>query len=108
MAPSFSRYADEESMRQWVEENPGLVNSRSGVEEAPLYKVIQCDFLMLVTWLLEEKGADVNLRGLCAHTPLCVATSPEMVTVLLTHGASVTKPSVYYGGHTPSHVAHSL
>lgn len=57
-------------MRQWVEENPGLVNSRSGVEEAPLYKVVQRDFLMLVTWLLEEKGADVNLRGLCAHTPL--------------------------------------
>ena len=98
MALPFPRDADEESMRQWVEENPGETSSGNA---SPIHKAliwaVENDYPMLVTYLLEEKGADVNLTDSNCHTPLHAATSAEMITVLLNHGADVAVSEFWYG-----------
>ena len=88
MALPFPLYADEESVWEWVEENTLWSRDEYPINKA-LFWAVQHDYPMLVTWLLEENGADVNLKGLCAHTPLYIARSAEMITVLLIHGADV-------------------
>ena len=41
----------EEGMRQWVEENPDQVNFWSIFVKSPLFRAVQHDYPMLVTWL---------------------------------------------------------
>lgn len=80
--------------REWVEENPGLVNSGDSFNTTALSWAVQNDYPMLATWLLEEKGADVSLMDMHFHMPLYDARSAEMITVLVSHGADVAKSSI--------------
>jgi ankyrin repeat protein len=62
----------------------------------PIHKAlfwgVEHNYPMLVTWLLEEKGADVNVRDIRGYTALHTATSAEMITVLLIHDPSRCRP----------------
>lgn len=92
----------EAELRQWVEANPGRVNDALDFYSSTLLNAaVACcrppldprDFfpsksLELILWLLNEKGADARVSlgpSLIFH-----ARSPEVIGVLLDHGADPT------------------
>jgi ankyrin repeat protein len=79
------------ALRQWVEANPGRVNDRDRSGRTPLY-VAACDLksLSLTTWLLDEKGADVNGKSQYGNTPLHRAASLDILNALLERAADPT------------------
>ena len=63
---------NEAELRQWVEEtHPARVNQRDWYKSTPLLVPVR-DFksLSLVVWLLDEKGANVNVADLWGGTPI--------------------------------------
>ena len=55
------RYMSDLELRQWVEANPGRVNEWDSDRWTPLLAAINVfDSALLVLWLVNEKGADIN------------------------------------------------
>jgi hypothetical protein len=52
---------NEVELRQWLEDHPALVNS----ERLLCFMLSNAN----ITWLVDEKGADVNVQGLWGQTP---------------------------------------
>lgn len=88
--------AEEELDFQWVEANPRRVNERDTnyfVHYTPLYVAVAFkESLALTLWLLDEKGADVNVLLHAAH---CL----DMLIILMNRGADPTRRTC--GGWTP-------
>jgi ankyrin repeat protein len=80
----------EAELRRWVEENPGSVNSADPFGKIPLFYAVEREYPALATWLVDEKGAKVNVQGYWGQTPLHHATSAAVIAMLLTRGADVT------------------
>ena len=78
----------EAEFRRRVEANPGRVND---IDEhgytSLIYATMRLESVPLVTWLLDEKGADVNVVSSTGSTPLHVVKAPDIVNVLLDRGA---------------------
>jgi hypothetical protein len=92
----------EAHMREWVEENPELVNLRDFYGEIPLSAAVRSiKSLPLVVWLLDEKGADLNIPSIDygGYTTLHRASSPAILSALMDRGADPTRPS--NDGYTP-------
>ena len=85
----------EAELRRWVQANPGGVNDRDRSGRTPL-SVAACHLaawrksLSLTTWLLDEKGADVNGKSQYGNTPLHRAASLDILNALLDRGADPT------------------
>lgn len=94
-------------MREWVEANPERVNDRDSEDETPLFAAVshreECfpskgwlklapseHWLSLVVWLLDEKGADVDVTGRRGESALYHAATFDMLTALLDRGAHPT------------------
>lgn len=56
-------FMNEAELRQWVEENPGSVNSKDWFGKSPLIYAVDRKYPALATWLVEEKGE----RCRCQH-----------------------------------------
>jgi len=83
---------NEAELRQWVEEtHPARVNQRDWYKSTPLLVPVR-DFksLSLVVWLLDEKGANVNVADLWGGTPLHAAPSLEILNTLMDRGTYPT------------------
>lgn len=87
MRPSFQEMTSAE-LRVWVEANRGRVNKRDRHQHTPLFSAVRWqNDLSLVTWLLDDKGADVNGTSSEGGTPLHAARSCEIISALLDRGA---------------------
>lgn len=83
----------ETELRQWVLDNPSLVDDPDVNGDTPLCVAVELDLVDLVEWLIDEKGASVNRVGRDGSTPLHGATSHEMITILLKRGAEPALPN---------------
>jgi len=81
------RFMTEAGLTQWVTANPGQVNDRDTEGETPLYVAAP---LSLVLWLLDDKGADVNILTRGSRIALHGARSPDIFNALLDRGADLT------------------
>ena len=101
----------EDELRQWVDASPSRVNDWDWDEDGitPLFTAVyHMKSFPLVLWLLDEKGADVNMRVVNGQTPLHGARSLDVLSALLDRGANPTLPDdnnwcplmclAYYGG----------
>lgn len=86
---------NEPALRHWVEDNPALANSGNWLSGPPLFRAVELGSPALVTWLVDEKGADVNIRNDFNGAPLYYATSSDVVTILLNGGADVIVPDAF-------------
>jgi len=87
MAPRFG-FMTKKKLRRWVQANPTRVNDRDGRAQTPLHAAAgSLDSLSLVLWLLDEKGADLNVQDHIGDTPLHLTDSRKIITALLDHGA---------------------
>jgi ankyrin repeat protein len=84
-------YRDETAMRRWAEEHPGSVYEQDRVGHtlliAAAYRNMSMDF---ITWLVDEKGADIDSRGIRGRTALFYANSIDVLSFLLDRGANPT------------------
>ena len=80
----------EARLREWVEAHPGRINNTDGIGDTPLVVAATTANLLLAVWLLDEKGADVNATTSDGEAPLHRAPTPDIVSVLLDHGADPT------------------
>ena len=81
----------EAEMRQWVEANPGRVNDKDSVGYTLLCTVVEkLESVPLILWLVNEKGADVNVRDADGYTPIHFAESLDVINTLLDCGADPT------------------
>eukprot|EP00624_Nannochloropsis_granulata_P001445 evm.model.NODE_17242_length_7764_cov_16.608450.2 len=79
----------ETQLRQWVEAHPGQVNDKDGGKHTPLCVAVSVlSNLPLILWLIDEKGADVNVRTRTGYTPLQLARSLDILAALLERGAN--------------------
>jgi hypothetical protein len=64
------RIMTQAQLRQWVEADPERINDRVRHEEMPLnVAVCELESLSLITWLVDEKGADEEDTTLFGSTP---------------------------------------
>lgn len=71
---------NEAQLRQWVDENPKRVNTRDRLGCTPLYvAVYYVNGLELTEWLLDEKGADVNIRNSGGCVPIHATRSVDIL-----------------------------
>jgi ankyrin repeat protein len=87
-----TRKGDIDGVIVLLRENPGLVNTRGDCGETPLHWAAQAGNMLLAELLL-KKGADVGAEATLKFggTPLLwgAERQPEMVALLLAHGADV-------------------
>ena len=69
-------------------ENRADVNLLAGAESGPLKKAVESNQIKIAQ-LLIDKGADVNLKNVRDVTPLMVASTPAMASLLVKHGAKL-------------------
>ena len=69
-------------------ENRADVNLLAGAECGPLKKAVESNQIKIAQ-LLIDKGADVNLKNVRDVTPLMVASTPAMASLLVNHGAKL-------------------
>ena len=82
---------NEAELREWVQANPGRVNDRDRRGYTPLHVAAwHLKTLSLTTWLLDEKGADVNGKRQYGETPLHRAASLDVLDALMDRGADPT------------------
>ena len=91
-------FMNEAELRQWVGANPGRVNDRDMNGITPLYiPVHRKKSLPLNLWLLDKNGADVNTTTSIGWSALHLASSFDILDVLLDRGADPTLQSqVWY------------
>lgn len=87
-----ARKGDVDGVMVLLRDNPGLVNTRGESGETPLHWAAQAGNMLLAELLL-KKGADVTAEATLKFggTPLLwgAERQPEMVALLLAHGADV-------------------
>ena len=83
-----------------VEANPGRVNDRDrhGNDTPLIVAARREEGLSLVVWVLDEKGADVNVTMADGRSALHWTRSLDILTALLDRGADPTTTPVYDGG----------
>ena len=69
-------------------ENGADVNLLAGAESGPLKMAVERNQIKIAQLLL-DKGADVNLKNVSDVTPLMVASTPAMASLLVKHGAKL-------------------
>lgn len=67
--------------------------------DTPLDAAVEMDFVDLVQWLIDEKGASLNRVGRDHNTPFHGAISPAMITILLDRGAELQGFHYAHGVH---------
>jgi ankyrin repeat protein len=96
---------DLETVKQWIEENPELVNSRNSNGRFPLEMAAQTGQTEIVKFLLEN-GADINLnRGgaTALHMAALYGGKTELIALLLEAGADINARTG--NGATPLNLA---
>jgi len=79
----------EAQLRQWVEAHPGRVNAKDSGQHTPLCVAVSVlESLPLIVWLIDKKGADVNVRTRTRYTPLQLAPATHILAALLERGAN--------------------
>lgn len=82
----------EAALRQWVEAHAGWANDRDMDDNTPLFvAAMREEGLSMVVWLLDEKGADMNIASSGGSTPLHIASLPNIVAALLNRGVDPTR-----------------
>ena len=71
-------------------ENGADVNLLAGAERGPLKMAVEYNQIKIAQLLL-DKGADVNLKNVNDVTPLMVASTPAMASLLVKHGAKLNE-----------------
>lgn len=98
----------EAELRQWVEANPGSVNDRDRTGWAPLNRAADEIGLSMVVWLLDEKGADVNVTTTSfGASALHQAISLDILKALLDRYADPTIKDSSHGLPVMWHAFHS-
>lgn len=80
----------ETQLRRYLHDFPEDVDLCDYNNHTPLFQAAHDGNLTRVTWLLKEKGPGIHARALQRSTALHVSASPDIVAVLLNHGADPT------------------
>lgn len=84
--PDFGKMTEVE-MWLWVENNPGRINALDINGMAILHNAASKGIGNLAIWLIDQRGADVNVKDVSGYTPLHLAHNSYITFILLRRGA---------------------
>lgn len=81
---------EEQQMKEWAKANPTRVDDRDCQGLTLLFAAVFEKSTSLVEWLVDLKGASVNIATQSGAAPLHWVSSGNMVSFFLSRGADVT------------------